>query len=110
MHIPDREHCNWLRERIETPEQFQYSPDRKMHIMDRLAWSEQFESFLANKYTAAKRFGLEGAETLVPGMKALIDRSAELGVESIVLGMPHRGVPMTLTHIQPLCYDQARGE
>lgn len=50
-----------------------------------------FESFLAAKYSAAKRFGLEGCETLVPGMKALIDRAAERGVESIVLGMPHRG-------------------
>lgn len=61
------------------------------HILDRLAWSEMFESFLAAKYSAAKRFGLEGCETLVPGMKALIDRAAERGVESIVLGMPHRG-------------------
>ena len=50
-----------------------------------------FESFIAAKYSAAKRFGLEGCETLVPGMKALIDRAAERGVESIVLGMPHRG-------------------
>lgn len=54
-----------------------------------------FESFLANKFAAAKRFGLEGCETLVPGMKALIDRSTDLGVESIVMGMPHRGAPCT---------------
>ena len=94
MHIPDRDRCNWLRERIETPEQvcpvlcmqpascpdvlhpgaklqgawqtwlacipqFTYSPERKIHILDRLAWSEMFESFLANKFAAAKRFGLE---------------------------------------------------
>ena len=51
-----------------------------------------FESFLANKFAAAKRFGLEGCETLIPGMKALIDRSTDLGVDSIVMGMPHRGV------------------
>jgi 2-oxoglutarate dehydrogenase E1 component len=48
--------------------------------------------FLANKYAAAKRFGLEGCETLIPGMKAMIDRSAEGGVENICIGMPHRGV------------------
>ena len=47
--------------------------------------------FLANKYAAAKRFGLEGCETLIPGMKAMIDRSAEGGVENICIGMPHRG-------------------
>ena len=52
-----------------------------------------FESFLANKFAAAKRFGLEGCETLIPGMKALIDRSTEMGTESIVMGMPHRGTP-----------------
>jgi 2-oxoglutarate dehydrogenase complex dehydrogenase (E1) component-like enzyme len=71
--------------------QFSYTPDRKLHILDRLAWSEMFESFLANKFAAAKRFGLEGCETLIPGMKALIDRSTDLGVDSIVMGMPHRG-------------------
>ena len=69
-----------------------YSKEKKLHILDRLAWSEQFEKFLAAKYAAAKRFGLEGAETLIPGMKALIDTSAELGVEAICMGMPHRGM------------------
>jgi 2-oxoglutarate dehydrogenase E1 component len=60
-------------------------------MLDRLAWSEMFENFLSTKYTAAKRFGLEGGETLIPGMKALIDRAADLGVESVTIGMPHRG-------------------
>ena len=78
--------------------QFSYTPDRKLHILDRLAWSEMFESFLANKFAAAKRFGLEGCETLIPGMKALIDRSTDLGVDSIVMGMPHRGALP-----QPMC-------
>lgn len=76
-----------------------------MQILDRLAWSEMFESFLANKFAAAKRFGLEGCETLIPGMKALIDRVTELGAESIVMGMPHRGAHSLpyrlLTHCIP---------
>ncbi|MEW5306228.1 MAG: hypothetical protein WDW36_008709 [Sanguina aurantia] len=91
MHMPERERCNWIREKIETIEVPQYSVQQKKNIMDRLAWSELFESFLANKHTSAKRFGLEGCETLIPGMKTIIDRSAELGVDSVVLGMPHRG-------------------
>jgi len=91
MHIPDMEKCNWIRARVETLEKKKYSKKRKLHLLDRIAWSEMFESFLANKYTAAKRFGLEGAETLIPGMKALIDRSAELGVTDVIIGMPHRG-------------------
>ena len=64
MHIADRDKCNWLRERIETPVQRAYSKRRKLILLDRLAWADMFEGFLSNKYSAAKRFGLEGAETL----------------------------------------------
>lgn len=66
-----------------------------------------FEGFLAKKYATAKRFGLEGCETLIPGMKALIDRAADLGVDNVVMGMPHRGLhhsPLeTSFAIQALC-------
>ncbi|CAG9465847.1 unnamed protein product [Pedinophyceae sp. YPF-701] len=91
MHIPDRDRCNWIRDRLESLHEFSYPKERRLHMLDRLAWSEHFESFLANKYTAAKRFGLEGAETLVPGLKAMIDLAAEHGAEHVVMGMPHRG-------------------
>ncbi|KAK6119196.1 hypothetical protein DH2020_047070 [Rehmannia glutinosa] len=91
MHIADREKCNWLRDKIETPTSTQYGRQRREVILDRLIWSTQFENFLAAKWTAAKRFGLEGCETLIPGMKEMFDRSADLGVESIVIGMSHRG-------------------
>jgi 2-oxoglutarate dehydrogenase E1 component len=60
-------------------------------ILDRLMWSEMFEKFIASKYPNEKRFGLEGCESLIPGMKALIDRSVEHGVKHVVMGMPHRG-------------------
>ncbi|KAK3036201.1 hypothetical protein RJ639_030645 [Escallonia herrerae] len=91
MHIADRGKCNWLRDKIETPAPMQYNRQRRVVILDRLIWSTQFENFLATKWTASKRFGLEGCETLIPGMKKMFDRSADLGVESIVIGMPHRG-------------------
>lgn len=91
IHIPDREQCDWLRERVEVEKPFKYSVDEKRRILDRLIWSSSFESFLATKYPNDKRFGLEGCETLVPGMKALIDRSVDYGVKDIVIGMPHRG-------------------
>lgn len=55
--------------------------------------------FLASKYNTAKRFGIEGAESLVAGTKALIDTSTELGVENIVFGMPHRGRLNVLTNV-----------
>ncbi|MQM10934.1 hypothetical protein Taro_043832 [Colocasia esculenta] len=91
MHIADREQCNWLRDKIETVNPRSYTRERQEVILDRLIWSTQFENFLATKWVTAKRFGLEGAETLIPGMKEMFDRAADLGVENIVVGMPHRG-------------------
>jgi len=91
MHIQDREKCNWLRERIESPVAPTYTKEDQLVMLDRLCWSYSFEDFLSTKFQAAKRFGLEGCETLIPGMKAMIDRLSELDAESIVLGMPHRG-------------------
>ncbi|KAF7820480.1 2-oxoglutarate dehydrogenase, mitochondrial-like [Senna tora] len=90
MHIADREKCNWLRDKIETPTPTQLNRERREVILDRLAWSTLFENFLATKWTSAKRFGTEGGETIIPGMKEMIDRAADLGVESIVIGMAHR--------------------
>ena len=99
IHIPDREQCDWLRERVEIEQPFRYSVDEKRRILDRLIWSSSFESFLATKYPNDKRFGLEGCETLVPGMKALIDRSVDYGVKDIVIGMPHRGRLNVLSNV-----------
>jgi 2-oxoglutarate dehydrogenase E1 component len=91
MHIADVEKCNWIREQMETPDEVSYSKDKRMKILDRLAWAHHFEAFVAKKYVAVKRFGLEGAESMIPGMKAAIDRAVDLGVNSVVIGMPHRG-------------------
>ncbi|GAA5944634.1 hypothetical protein JCM3775_005858 [Rhodotorula graminis] len=91
IHIPNRDECDWIRERIEIPNPYNYSTEEKKAILDRLVWSDSFERFIASKYPNEKRFGLEGCESLVPGMKALIDRSVDHGVKSVVMGMPHRG-------------------
>ena len=50
----------------------------------------RFEEFLARKWSSEKRFGLEGCEVMIPAMKTVIDSSSALGVESFVIGMPHR--------------------
>ncbi|KAI9806155.1 MAG: 2-oxoglutarate dehydrogenase E1 component [Piccolia ochrophora] len=99
IHIPDREQCDWIRNRIEIPAAYKYSTDDKRRILDRLIWSSSFESFLATKYPNDKRFGLEGCETLVPGMKALIDRSVDYGIKDIIIGMPHRGRLNVLSNV-----------
>jgi 2-oxoglutarate dehydrogenase E1 component len=99
IHIPDREQCDWLRERLEIPQPYKYSVDEKRRILDRLIWGTNFEAFLATKYPNDKRFGLEGGESLIPGMKALIDRSVDFGVKDIVIGMPHRGRLNVLSNV-----------
>ncbi|AOA62167.1 Mitochondrial alpha-ketoglutarate dehydrogenase complex component [Komagataella phaffii CBS 7435] len=91
VHIPSREKCDWLRERIEIPTPYKYSVDEKRQILDRLIWSCSFENFLSSKFPNDKRFGVEGAESVIPGMKALIDTAVENGVEDVVIGMAHRG-------------------
>jgi len=91
MHIWNHEQVNWIREQIETPQATEFSKEAKLRMLDRLAWSDHFEAFLANKYSTAKRFGLEGCEALIVGMKELIDCATDEGVENIIMGMPHRG-------------------
>lgn len=67
-------------------------------------FSCRFEEFLAKKWPSEKRFGLEGCEILIPAMKQIIDRASALGVESFVIGMPHRGRLNVLANVcrQPL--------
>lgn len=99
MHIQDSEKCNWIRTKVESLNKMEESKEKKMHIMERLAFSDIFEKFLGNKYNTTKRFGLDGAEALIPGLKSMVDRSTELGVEHIVLGMPHRGRLNVLSNV-----------
>jgi len=91
MHIWDHEQVNWIREQIETPTKVEFTKEEKLRMLDRMCWSDHFEGFLANKYSTSKRFGLEGCEVLIVGMKELIDTATENGVESVIMGMPHRG-------------------
>ncbi|KAK9512476.1 hypothetical protein O3M35_000899 [Rhynocoris fuscipes] len=91
MFINSLEQCNWIRQRLETPGVMELDANQKRLILARLTRATGFEAFLARKWSSEKRFGLEGAEILIPAMKQVIDKSTELGVESIVMGMPHRG-------------------
>ena len=91
MHINNLDQINWIREKIETPGALTLENEDKRRLLARLSRSIGFEAFLAKKWTAEKRFGLEGVEMLIPCMKQVIDKSTERGVECIVMGMPHRG-------------------
>ena len=73
-HIPDREQCDWIRSRVEIPTKFSYSKEQKWMILDRLLWADSFERFIQSKYPGEKRFGLDGCEVLIPGMKAIVSQ------------------------------------
>jgi 2-oxoglutarate dehydrogenase E1 component len=92
MHIYHPAQKAWIQERIEGREkEVTFTREGKRAIFNKLAEGEAFEKFLQVKYPGTKRFGLEGAESLIPAMEGIIKRGGQLGVTEIVLGMPHRG-------------------
>ncbi|UYV61494.1 OGDHL [Cordylochernes scorpioides] len=91
MFINNLEICDWIRQKFETPGIMDLTKEQKKLLLARVVRSTKFEEFLAKKWVSEKRFGLEGCEVLIPAMKTIIDRSSEMGIESIVMGMPHRG-------------------
>nr|CAB3264555.1 2-oxoglutarate dehydrogenase-like, mitochondrial [Phallusia mammillata] len=91
MFINNYEQCNWIREQFEVPGVTQLKDAEKLLAWQRVLRSTKFEEFLAKKWTSEKRFGLEGCEILIPGLKTIIDSASNQGVDSFVLGMPHRG-------------------
>jgi len=91
MHIAHRDQCNWIRNKFELDQFDRWPAEKKLHILDRLLWADEFASFLTTKFGTAKRFGLEGCEAFIPGMKACMDQLVELDASKCIIGMPHRG-------------------
>uniref|UniRef100_A0A4W6F263 2-oxoglutarate dehydrogenase complex component E1 n=1 Tax=Lates calcarifer TaxID=8187 RepID=A0A4W6F263_LATCA len=91
MFINDVEQCQWIRQKFETPGIMQFSLEEKRTLLARMIRSTRFEEFLQRKWSSEKRFGLEGCESLIPALKTIIDKSSQSGVESVIMGMPHRG-------------------
>ena len=113
MHMGSRDKRNWIRNQVEHPKWNTFSKEKKMHIHERLAFSDQFEKYLANKFNTAKRFGLEGGESCIAGLKAMVDRGSELGAESFTFGMPHRGRLNVLANVMrkpmPIIFKEFQG-
>ena len=85
---------NWLKAKIEIPAiEKAFSKEKKLKLLERLEFATQFEETLATKFNTAKRFGVEGLETLIPGMKIMLDHGSSLGASNFVFGMAHRGRP-----------------
>jgi 2-oxoglutarate dehydrogenase E1 component len=92
MHISNPDEKAWLQQRIEgRDKEIVFTREGKIAIFKKLIESESFERFLAKRYPGTKRFGLDGGEALVPAMEQIIKRGGALGVQDIVIGMPHRG-------------------
>src|SRR5450830_818079 len=100
MHISNAAQKAWIQERIEgRDKEITFTREGKRAILNKLVESEGFEKFLDVKYTGTKRFGLDGAESLIPALEQIIKRGGNLGVKEIVLGMPHRGRLNVLTQV-----------
>ena len=92
MHISDPEEKSWLQQRIEGKDkEITFTDLGKEFILKKLIEAEGFEKYLHKKFVGTKRFGLDGAETVIPAMEQIIKKGGQLGVTEIVIGMPHRG-------------------
>ncbi|GAQ84781.1 2-oxoglutarate dehydrogenase E1 component [Klebsormidium nitens] len=98
-HVNTKEQKEWVRSMVERPvNRSFFSPSEKRLILRRLLYTDQLERFFATKFPSAKRFGIEGCESLMAGLFALAERAAQSGVENIELGMAHRGRLNVLHH------------
>src|SRR6516165_1775070 len=92
MHIQVPAERAWIQEKFEKPQSRpMLSAAVRKEILRTLTQAETFERFLDRRYTGTKRFGIEGAESLMPALEAILHRGSELGIREFVIGMPHRG-------------------
>ena len=92
MHITNPAQKSWIQERIEGRDKdIAFTPEGKRAILNKLIEAEVFEKFADVKYTGTKRFGLDGAEAMIPALEQIIKRGGQLGIKEIVIGMAHRG-------------------
>ncbi|MEO0895233.1 MAG: 2-oxoglutarate dehydrogenase E1 component [Bacteroidota bacterium] len=111
MYVRKPEMVKWLEERMEsTRNQPKFSVEKKKDLLRKLTKAVTFEKFLGTKYVGQKRFSLEGVETLIPAMDALINKGAAQGVEEFVIGMAHRGRLNVLTNILRKEFDEIFSE
>ncbi len=105
MHIADPAQRLWIQEHVE---QRYTKPghDEQMRILDKLNEAEAFETFLQTKYVGQKRFSLEGGESTIALLDAVIQKAAEANLEEVAIGMAHRGRLSVLTNIAGKTYGQ----
>jgi 2-oxoglutarate dehydrogenase E1 component len=111
MHIQHQDQRVWLRERMEpTLNHPRLSVEYQLQTLEQLTAAEVFEQFLQTRFPTSKRFSLEGGESLIPILRTLLEDGAALGVEEMVLGMPHRGRLNVLAHVLRKPYEMILAE
>jgi 2-oxoglutarate dehydrogenase E1 component len=96
----------WVRNRFEsTAKTIQFSPEKKRRILRKLNEATAFENFLHTKYVGQKRFSLEGGETTIPAIDAIINYGADNGAKEFIIGMAHRGRLNVLANIVGKTYE-----
>lgn len=110
-YVRNKDEVAWFREKLETSSTlFNFDINKKERILRALNKAVVFEKFLGTKYIGEKRFSLEGGETTIPALEAIINKSAELGVEEVVFGMAHRGRLNVLANIIGKTYEEIFNE
>jgi 2-oxoglutarate dehydrogenase E1 component len=100
MHINDVEERRFLQQRMEGKDaEIHFTPEGKQAILAKVIQAEQWEKFLARKYVGTKRFGLDGGESAVPALEAVIKYAGLVGVQEIDIGMAHRGRLNVLSNV-----------
>ncbi|CAM2070046.1 Oxoglutarate dehydrogenase (succinyl-transferring) [Sulfidibacter corallicola] len=100
MHVDDLGIQEWIRLRMEDPAlRTQLSLEEQKHILKKLTDAETFENFLHRKFVGAKRFSLEGAESLIPLLENAIEEAGDHGLDEVIIGMAHRGRLNVLVNI-----------
>jgi len=111
MYIREPEVLSWFRDKLEREAlNFSMPREEKEQILRKLNEAVVFENFLHTKYIGQKRFSLEGGETTIPALDTVINKSADLGVEEVVIGMAHRGRLNVLANIMGKTYEQIFNE
>jgi 2-oxoglutarate dehydrogenase E1 component len=106
MHIQDPAQRRWIQERVEKKAGGAPDRDLQLHVLKRLNAAEAFENFLQTKFVGQKRFSLEGGESVIPMLDAVLTASAQHGLDEVVIGMAHRGRLNVLTNIVGKSYAQ----
>jgi 2-oxoglutarate dehydrogenase E1 component len=110
-YVLDRDERAWLREQIEHGYiAYEHPIEKKKRILEKLNESEVLEKFLGTKYIGQKRFSLEGGESTIPALDAMINVAANNGVQEVVIGMAHRGRLNVLANIVGKTYEQIFSE